>query len=59
MSTSEELKKYSQETIDTVEGFCLFDDNFMSLVFERNIEATELLLNIILERDDMKVTEVV
>lgn len=59
MSASEELKKYSQDIIDTVDGFCLFDDNFMSLVFERNKEATELLLNIILERDDMKVTEVV
>lgn len=31
----------------------------MNVVFERNIEATEFLLNIILERDDMEVIEVI
>lgn len=42
-----------------IDEFCLFDDTFMSLVFENNLEATQLLLNIILERDDMIVTEAV
>ena len=37
---------------------CLLDDNLMTLVFDRNIEATELLLNIILQRGDLKVLEV-
>ena len=37
----------------------LLDDDLMTLVFDKNIEATELLLNIILQRDDMKVLEVV
>lgn len=59
MKLLSDVKKYSQDTIDTVDGFCLFDDNFMSVVFERNIEATEFLLNIILERNDMKVMEVI
>lgn len=36
----------------------LMDDDFMTLVFDGAIEATELLLNIILERSDMKVLEV-
>ena len=31
----------------------------MTLVFDRNIEATELLLNVILQRSDLKVLEVV
>lgn len=31
----------------------------MTLVFDRNVEATELLLNVILQRDDLKVLEVV
>ena len=35
------------------------DDNFMTIVFDRNIEATEFLLNTILERTDMKVIKVV
>ncbi|MBQ8210096.1 MAG: PD-(D/E)XK nuclease family transposase [Clostridia bacterium] len=34
------------------------DDDFMSKVFDRNIEATQLLLNIILERTDIKVESV-
>lgn len=36
----------------------LMDDDFMTLVFDGAIEATELLLNIILERSDMEVLEV-
>lgn len=37
--------------------FRLFDDDFMSKVFEDDIEATEFLLRIILQRDDLEVTE--
>lgn len=35
----------------------LMDDDFMSLVFDNNIEAAALLLNIILNRSDMQVIE--
>ncbi len=35
----------------------LFDDDFMSKVFEDDIEATEFLLKILLERDDLEVIE--
>ncbi len=48
-----------QELNKTIDGFTLFDDDFMSVVFDRNIEVTEFLLNIILERDDMEVVEVI
>lgn len=34
------------------------DDDFMSKVFDQNIEATQLLLNIILERTDIRVISV-
>lgn len=52
-----DLKK--KETLEAIEKLSLMDDNLMTLVFDRNIEATELLLNVILGRDDLKVLEVV
>lgn len=45
-----DLKK--KETLEAIEKLSLMDDNLMTLVFDRNIEATELLLNVILGRDD-------
>ena len=56
---SDEELKYKEEDLRFLEGFNLLDDVFMTVVFDRNIEATELVLNIILGRDDLKVTEVV
>ncbi len=46
------------EVVKIVEDLTLFDDELMSKVFDRNIEATELLLRIILERDDISVIRV-
>ncbi len=40
-------------------GFRLLDDDFMRAVFDDNIEATGLLLNVIFDRNDMKVLSVV
>lgn len=57
--TDEELEDREQELNKTIDGFSLFDDDFMSIVFDQNIEAAEFLLNIILERDDMEVIEVI
>jgi hypothetical protein len=54
-----------QEVKDTrtieqiVDDMTLFDDDLMSMVFDGNIEATELLLRIILKRDDITVVSVV
>lgn len=59
MSTENKSEARKRELSKTIDGFSLFDDDFMSIVFDRNIEATEFLLNIILERDDMEVVEVV
>ena len=41
-----------------VDDMDLFDDNLMSMVFDNNIPATELLLKIILKRDDIIVISV-
>jgi predicted transposase/invertase (TIGR01784 family) len=43
--------------LSKIEKFRLFDDDFMSKVFEDDIEATEFLLKIILQRDDLEVIE--
>lgn len=51
--------KYEEEDLKLLAGFTLLDDDFMTIVFDRNIEATELVLNIILGRNDLKVIEVV
>lgn len=36
----------------------LIDDDFMSMVFDNNIEATQLMINIILQRADIRVKSV-
>ncbi len=41
-----ELKR--KETLEAIDKLCLLDDNLMTLAFDRNIDATELVLNIIL-----------
>lgn len=43
--------------LSKIEKFRLFDDDFMSKVFEDDIEATEFLLRTILQRDDLEVME--
>jgi len=43
--------------LSKIAQFRLFDDDFMSKVFEDDIEATEFILRIILQRDDLEVTE--
>ena len=57
--TSEKLDKRMQENLQIISKLRLLDDDLMNLVFDKNIEATELLLNIILQKSDLKVLEVV
>ena len=42
-----EERKY-QEMLQRIRGFRLLDDDFMTKCFEDNIEATELVLSIVL-----------
>lgn len=48
-----------QENLEMLSKLRLLDDDLMTLVFDKNVCATELLLNIILQRTDLKVLEVV
>ncbi len=51
--------KNREEDLKILEGLSLLEDEFMTVVFDRNIEATELILNVIFGKDDLKVIEVV
>lgn len=44
-----------QRYIKTIREFCLMDDVFLSAVFDEDIELTEMLLQVILENDKIKV----
>ena len=46
------------ELLQKIKEFRLFDDDFMSRVFDNNIECTELILRIILNNQDIKVKKV-
>ena len=50
--------KYDQRDLQRLRGLRLMDDDFMSKCFENNIECTELVLHIVLGRDDLKVEKV-
>ncbi|MCI8747694.1 MAG: hypothetical protein HFH67_07485 [Lachnospiraceae bacterium] len=51
--------KYKEEDLKLLAGLRLLDDDFMTVVFDRNTEAAGLVLNIIFGRDDIEVIEVV
>ncbi len=54
---SEEFIRKNLQYLEVIRNFRLMDDDFMSKVFEDH-ECAQLLLNIILDRDDLKVKEV-
>ncbi|WP_029199888.1 PD-(D/E)XK nuclease family transposase [Oribacterium sp. NK2B42] len=58
VSTTELSEQINAELEKAIDGLTLFDDDLMSKVFDGNIEGAELLLKIILERDDIKVKRV-
>ena len=45
------------DMLERIRAMRLFDDEFMSLVFNGNIEATQLLIRILLNRNDLTVTK--
>ena len=49
MATENQKARKRKEVLKVISEMCLLDDNLMTLVFDRNIEATELLLNVILQ----------
>lgn len=44
-----------QEYWERIQNMRLLDDTFMSAAFDNNIEATELMLRLIIGKDDLKV----
>lgn len=46
------------EDLQRIKGFRLMDDDFMNVCFDDNIEGTELILRIILDRPDLSVRRV-
>lgn len=55
MDVKEQMEQKKKETLNAIVKLSPMDDNLMTLVSDRNIEAAELLLNVILGRDDLKV----
>lgn len=56
---TEEIQQDTRTVDQIVDDMDLFDDDLMSMVFDGNIPATELLLKIILKRNDINVISVV
>ena len=47
-----------QEDLQRIRGFRMIDDDFMNVVFDDNVEGTELLLRIILDNPTINVNSV-
>ena len=48
----------NKEDLERLRKFRFIDDDFMSKCFEDNIECTELVVRIVLNRDDLKIQQV-
>ena len=57
VSLQQKVKEKREKIMEQIKQFRLFDDNFMTKCFEDNIECTELVLQIIMEKSDLKVIE--
>ena len=48
----------NNELLERIQKLNLLEDNFMTKCFEENVEATELVLRIILSKPDIKVNSI-
>ena len=53
---SKDKGKQHQDDLQRISCLRLIDDDFMTICFDNYIEGAELLLKIILDRDDLTVT---
>ena len=51
-------RQHDPEDLKRIQALRLIDDDFMNICFDGYIEGAELLLKVILNRDDLKVTDV-
>lgn len=58
MITAEQLERKHQEDLERIKNFRLMDDDFMTKCFEGDTASTQLVLQIILNKQDLRVTEV-
>ncbi|MCD8249409.1 MAG: PD-(D/E)XK nuclease family transposase [Lachnospiraceae bacterium] len=56
---TEEKSRFKEADLQRIRGLRLMDDDYITVCFDCNLEATEQVLNVLLERTDLKVTEVV
>ena len=52
------MTEKQQRIRNAIQDFCLMDDEFMTAFFDDNIECTEYVLRIILDKPDLQVTAV-
>lgn len=50
-----ERERKRQELLQRIKWFRLMDDEFMTKCFEDNAECTELVLRIVMDKDDLRV----
>lgn len=58
MEITEKINLKHEEDLQRLRGFRLFDDDFMTKVFEGHTECIELVLQIVMEKSDLKVLDV-
>ncbi len=58
MTATERIDRKHQEDLQRLRGFRLLDDDFLTKCFEGNPAGTELVLQIVLEKPDLKVLDV-
>ena len=56
--TARNRKQHDPDDLRRIKALRLIDDDFMSKVFDGYIKGAQLLLNVILDREDLKVKEV-
>ena len=58
MTVTEQINQKHQEDLQRLRGFRLLDDDFLTKCFEGDTASIELLLQIVLEKPDLKVLDV-
>ncbi len=58
MTVTEQIDQKHQEDLQRLRGFRLFDDDFLTKCFEGDTTSIELVLQIVLEKQDLKVLDV-
>ncbi len=58
MAVTEQIDQKHQEDLQRLRGFRLLDDDFLTKCFEGDTASIELVLQIVLEKPDLKVLDV-